>query len=74
MIDYLSQIEILLLKKLKLFKIPGFPSFFLISQIPGFGVFWQPCPVVTNTYHKVAEEKVSNILCQKNNYIEFTIE
>ena len=46
MIEFLCQIEILLLKMLKLLKIPGFSrffikipgfsSFFLISQIPGF--------------------------------------
>ena len=40
MIEFLSQIKILLLHMLKLLKIPGFSSFFFL--IPGFKVFWQP--------------------------------
>ena len=54
MIDFLCQIEILLLNMLKLFKIPGFSRFFVQNSrffskfikfqvFPGFQVKWQPC-------------------------------
>ena len=47
MIDFLSQIEILLFNMLKLLNIPGFQSFFSDFRskffFPGFEDFWQPC-------------------------------
>ena len=53
MIDFLCQIEVLLLIMLKLLKIPGFSMFFskfLKFQVfPGFQVKWQPC--ITYTEH-----------------------
>ena len=47
-IDFLCQIEILLLNMFKLLKISGF--LFKISQIPGFQVKWQPCPGFLNFF------------------------
>ena len=48
MIDILCQIEILLLNRLKLLKIPDFSSFILSKLsnsrfFSGFQVKWQPC-------------------------------
>ena len=43
--DFLCQIEILLMKTLKLLKIPGFSRLFLpkLSNSRFFQVKWQPC-------------------------------